>query len=124
MYNIHRIKNKKTLKALMKFRLRYGHVPLSSDLWMMIYKDIVLAEGEHIIVSDCEKNVFVVEGTNTATNLINAPPAVRATFPKELNEILDFAKKDGEWNKKITERLVIDDEIVVSGERKKNGNSS
>jgi len=104
---IHTIKNTKTIKAMVKFRMKHGHKPLPTKIWERIAFEIggVDALISYVVVGNCDDGiVFVVEGAGTAEQVVKLPLNTIAKFPQDLQDIIFEARKTGEYNKISTIR--------------------
>lgn len=99
---VHTIKNPKTIKAMVKFRMKKGHKPLPTKIWEKIYLElgsVKLGIG-YAVIGNCDKSkVFLIEGAGTAENIVNLSIDIIATFPKDLQDVIFEARKTGEYNK-------------------------
>lgn len=104
---IYTIDNPKTIKAMVKFRMKHGHKPLPIRIWEQIIFEIGSATlgVAQVVLGNCDDGkIFIVEGVGTAEEVVKLPLDTIASFPKGLQEIIFEARKSGEYNRISTVR--------------------
>ena len=59
------VKNKKTIKLIVKYRMAKGHKPLPTKVWERIYSELGMPESgtPWVCMADCDRGeVYIVEG--------------------------------------------------------------
>jgi len=104
---VYTIKDQKTIKTMVKFRYKYGHKPLPTEIWRRIHMEIGAASLEvpYVVIGNCDEGkVFIIEGAGTAEEVVTLPLETIAAFPKDVQDIIFEARKSGEYNKVTTRR--------------------
>ena len=108
---VRQVMNKKTIKAIVKHRIRKGHTSLSKRIWESIYTElqIVPDKGQFFqLLSNCDGElVYIVnlpgwKGPLTADMIVNLPVEEIAKFPGGLQEIIFEARKTKDYNRTVT----------------------
>ncbi|MEE9581173.1 MAG: hypothetical protein V3V74_07655 [Nitrosomonadaceae bacterium] len=108
-YKLHKLYNKKTLKKIKTFGLNNPGKGLPTKLWKLIYLDLGFEGGivfQAFFANIEDNHFFVIEGARTCEEIVKLPIAEIMKFPKELQELIFFARKTDDYNKSVTFRGV------------------